>query len=36
MGMLSFLAGCVVGFILAVFGVALGIAATKRGRRWEP
>lgn len=34
--MFEFIAGCIVGFILAVFGVALGIVATKRGRRWEP
>lgn len=36
MSVLEFIAGCIVGFVLAVFGVALGIAATKRGRRWEP
>ena len=34
--MLEFMAGCMVGFILAVIAVALGMAAKVRGDQWKP
>jgi hypothetical protein len=34
--MLEFMAGCLVGFVLAVIAVALGIASTVGARRWKP
>ncbi len=34
--MIEFIAGCLVGFVLAVIAVALGIASTVGARRWKP
>jgi hypothetical protein len=34
--MIEFIAGCIVGFVLAVIAVALGIASTVGARRWKP
>jgi hypothetical protein len=34
--MLEFMAGCLVGFALAVIAVALGMAAKVRGDQWKP
>jgi hypothetical protein len=34
--MFEFIAGCLVGFVLAVIAVALGIASTVGARRWKP
>lgn len=34
--MIEFIAGCMVGFVLAVIAVALGIASTVGARRWKP
>jgi hypothetical protein len=34
--MIEFVAGCLVGFVLAVIAVALGIASTMGARRWKP
>lgn len=34
--MIEFMAGCLVGFVLAVIAVALGIASTVGARRWKP
>jgi hypothetical protein len=34
--MLEFMAGCLVGFVLAVIAVALGMAAKVRGDQWKP
>lgn len=33
---LEFLAGCVVGVVLAALALVLGVAATVGGRRWKP
>lgn len=34
--MFEFMAGCIVGFVLAVIAVALGMASTVGARRWKP
>jgi hypothetical protein len=34
--MIEFIAGCLVGFVLAVIAVALGMAAKVRGDQWKP
>jgi hypothetical protein len=34
--MFEFIAGCIVGFVLAVIAVGMGIASTVGARRWKP
>jgi len=34
--MFEFIAGCFVGFVLAVIAMALGMASTMGARRWKP
>jgi len=33
--MFEFIAGCLVGFVLAVLAIGVGMASTIGGRRWK-